>query len=141
MDNIKKHMLPNTKCNAHIVTVPYIRVTAVANPSNKSLFYENADRYTCAVVGVPMVYDLPVLGRERKKDSCPQFVTYGDQRSTVLRTRVLCKSSIWGFKSDSFLTNMSSTSVKGKVTNKGLPPLTEESFLGNTALILSVTVD
>jgi hypothetical protein len=134
-------MLPNIQCNAHIVTVRYISVRAVANSCSRRLFCEGADRYSCAVVGVPMVYDLSVLGRERKKDSCSQYVTYVDQWSTILGTRALCKNSIWGFRSDSFLTNMLSTSVKGKVTNKGLPPLTEQSFLGNTAFILSVTVD
>jgi len=48
------------------VTVRYISVRAVANSSNRRLFCEYADSYTCAFVGVPMVYDLPVLGRERK---------------------------------------------------------------------------
>ena len=50
------------------MTVRYISVRAVANFCGRRLFCEYADRYTCAVVGVPMVYvcHLSVLGRERK---------------------------------------------------------------------------
>jgi len=61
-------MLQNTQCNPHTVTVRYISVRVVANSCSRRLFCEYADRYTCAVVGVPMVYvyDLSVLGRERK---------------------------------------------------------------------------
>jgi len=61
-------MLRNTKFNPHTVTVRYNGVRAVANSGSRSLFCEYADRYTCAAGGVPMVYDLSVLGRERKKE-------------------------------------------------------------------------
>ena len=73
------------------MTVRYSRARAVANSSSRRLFCEYADRYTCAVDGVPMVYDLCVLSIERKKDSCPQYATYGDRRSIILGTRgTLC---------------------------------------------------
>jgi len=136
-------MLTNIQYNPHTVTIRFISVRAVANSCSRRLFCEYADRYTCAVAGVPMVYvyGLSVLGRERKKGRCPQYKTYGDQQSTTVNTRVLCISSIWGFRSDSFLKNMSSTSVKRKVMNKGLPPVTEQFHLENTTLMLSVTID
>lgn len=48
------------------MTVRYISVRAAANSCSRRLFCEYADRYTCKAVGLPMVYDLSVLGREGK---------------------------------------------------------------------------
>ena len=60
-------MLPNKQGNAHTVTVryTYISVTVVANSSSRRLICKDSDRYIRAVVGVPMTYDLSVLGKER----------------------------------------------------------------------------
>jgi hypothetical protein len=91
-------MLPDTQCNTHTVTVQYTIFRAVANSSSRRLVYEYAERYTCAVVCVYVVYDLSIFGIER--NTAALNTTYGDRRSTILGTSVFCKSSISGFRSE-----------------------------------------
>jgi hypothetical protein len=93
-------MVPNKQCKVHTVRVRYSSARTVANSSSRRLFCEYADRHTCAVDGVPMVYDWCVLSTEKKKDSCPQYAAYGDRRSTILGTRgTLCLTTSTNYTS------------------------------------------
>jgi hypothetical protein len=62
-------VLLNTQSNTHTVRVRYSAVTGVAPSCGRRLGYEYADCCKSAFFDVRIMYDLSVLGKERKKSA------------------------------------------------------------------------